>query len=225
MKIKFLSSLLLLAMFIAACSDQTSNTHVIKGNAFFKDSMEPMGDILLSIYQDNGKERFKLDILGANLITQADGGFQFDIQPFKNSEASDLILSASVHSRIDLAFTQQNFSIPIIFEELDLAEVLEDETYHVDLLGTPYGFFEVELKGRTEVAPGDEIALTVSGKGYKYVTSLTVGEDLTYIYTYPVVGNAKTHIAWETRLSGISSQYSDSVYCTNKEKTRFRIDL
>lgn len=217
--------IVLLAMLAMACSDQTQNTHTITGRVFFKGSMEPMDDILLSIYQDNGKEGFQLEILGFSQLTAADGGYSFDISPFKNIEASEIILSSNASTSFDLAFNQRNFSFPFLFETIDPALVMESETYTYDILGEPFGFLEIEFRGNTDLFLGDEVNLKIEGDGYAYTTPFQVADDMKKIYSYPVRGDVKTMVSWESRFLGVVKTDQDSVFCPKKERTRLRVNL
>jgi hypothetical protein len=225
MKTRQLIFIVLLAMLATACSDQTRQTHTLTGKIFFKDSMEPMDNIVLSLYQNNGKEGFQLDVIGETQLTAADGGYSFDIQPFKNGEAGDIILSAGATTGFSVAFNQLNFTFPIVYEKIDPALIVESETYTYDFFGEAFGFLEIEFRGNTELFVGDELTLEIVGDGYAYRTPFQVADDLKKIYTYPVKGNVKTQVSWETRIRGLVNKDQDSVFCPNRELTRLRVNL
>jgi len=225
MKVSYVIMLVSLAVLLGACSDQTSRTHTISGKVFAKDDMQPMSNILLSVYQDNGKEGFQTDILGGNQLTAADGGFAFAVQPFKNGEATNILVTSSANTTINLGFSQQSFNFPIVFEEIPIEDVLEDEDFEIDLIGEPFGFLEIEFIGNTSLFVDDGIVLEISADGYSYKTDLTVAENLNQVYSYPVRGGARTEVKWEARLSGITRTDSDSVFCRKEERTKFTIAL
>lgn len=217
--------IVLLGMLAMACSDQTKDTHTITGSIFFNGTMEPMDGIFLSLYQSNGQEGLQTDILGSNRVTAADGGYTFEIQPFKNGEAGKITIGANASTTINLAFNQQSLSFPILFVEIDPALVIEDDIYMLDIIGEQFGFLEVEFKGNTDFLFGDEVELKVIGDGYAHQTPLQVGDNLDQKYRYPVKAGVWTSVEWTARISGLETVGKDSVFCRNRVTTSFRIDL
>jgi hypothetical protein len=217
--------IVLLSTLAMACSDQTRTLHTLEGNVFFKDTMEPMDDIALSYFQNNGKEGFQTEILGSTQLTLADGSYRFEFRPFKNDEAGPIFLSAAANSSIQLAFNTLTYTFPIVFEEIDPALVLEDDTYTLDILGEPFSFLELEFSGQQDLFVGEELKVTVSGIGYKHETTFKVGDDLTKVYSYPVRGRVRSEVAWESNFGGIVKLEADSVFCKVGENRRFRVNL
>lgn len=225
MKTKQWIFIVLLSMLAMACSDQTRQTHTIAGKVFFEGTMEPMDDILLNVYQDNGQGGLQGNVIGSNQLTGADGSFLFELRPFKNGEASNIILTANAISQIQLGFSQQSFSLPIVFEEIDPVLVMEDDTYTQDIIGRQFGFLEIEFRGNTDLFFGDEVAVEIRGDDYAYRTQMGPGDELDQKFRYPVKAGTSTKVIWTAKISGIEETGVDSLICRNRVATSFWIEI
>jgi hypothetical protein len=219
---RFVQALCLLgALGLAACSQQTSTEHTISGRVLFKDDLSPMKQVVLSLLQENGKEGLSKQIVGQSQISAVDGSYTFTFRPFKNDDATNVLISSSAGTRNDLNFEQQNLNLPVIFEQIEASLVLEDEDLMVDILGDPFGFLEVRINRDDPLFFGESIQVKVSGDGFSFATSLGAGDAVNRNLSYPVYTDKKVFLEWESDFNGVVEAGSDSVTCATAQSTTY----
>lgn len=183
-RIFFTGTLLLL---LGSCGQQLNKERTITG-VILDETGAGVDEVSVNVLQGNGKpfpqERFDSD----TDLTEEDGVYSLVIEPFKNSEATNAIVTANVNVLSDLSTGDAFFNINIGQTEIFLEDLIEgdlDAVIRKDFLQEPYGIFALGFSFQ-EPPTGSE-SITISVTGLRFNHEFTIGnENFQDVFTLPV---------------------------------------
>ena len=217
-----LALLLGASLWLSGCNSQTSQTHTIEGMLINGVTKEPIKDAEVAFFQDNGKEGLSKDATSAVDVTNIQGAFSLDVRPFKNSKASTILFSAAINSVNQFATGSLSFNYPIVWMELDPADIIAagDDPYVLNIESKPFGelsiFFETSA---VFVAVEDRVTFRITGDDFSYQSTLTSNDDLNKEFTYPVKGDSDVVIEWEAIIVNTQINETDTIFCKSNLET------
>ena len=180
--------LLLGIALLFGCSDQIKQERTFTGEVKRASTNAPREQVLVSVYQDNGKDFPKNDIEVENDITDANGGFSMSIRPFNNEESSNIQLLVQVSEIAAYSGGITEFVYTVAEEIFDKNEVLEQtegEPIQADILTKNYSILTLAftLDGADPLTWQGN--LRIYNDNFSHSLTLN-GEDFKGIFKFPV---------------------------------------
>ncbi|MEZ4686269.1 MAG: hypothetical protein R3B47_09440 [Bacteroidia bacterium] len=179
---------LVMAVLVVGCSDQIKQERTFSGVVKRASTDAPRGSVLVSAYQDNGKEFPKNALEVDNAVTDESGAFSLTIMPFNNTEASDVRILAQVSEYSAFSGGIAEFVYTIadeVFSKNQVLEQSEDQPIMADLLTPNYSILTLTFTlGGTGTA-GWQGNLRIFNDNFSHNLSLSE-DDFMGIYKFPV---------------------------------------
>ncbi len=211
-----LALILGVSLWLVGCSGQTSQSYVIEGMLIDGTTKAPLSQAQISVFQDNGKDGISTDATSVTVLTDEQGNFDFEMQPFKNKTASEILFSASVNTVIPFSTGPLAFNYSVVWMEIDPADIIAtgDDPYVLNLEGTPSGELTIFLETSNRfVSFEDRLTYRITGDDYSYQTPISENDDLNQEFTYPVKGDADAIVQLEAFFGNVQIVVEDTFFC------------